>query len=84
MPMSMSGRGQTPGASSMRQPMETTQSVRNYQLNKIQDGEGNEVTEDTAILTCFGDADEILQYNLGRFTWEKSKFENQNSVGTKK
>lgn len=73
MPISMSGRGP---ASSSRMGRKLDQSGANedHKVDRedAKDGDG----EDSGTLTCFGDASEILQYTLGRFTWEKLKYEN--------
>ena len=72
MPISMSGRGPIPGNSSMRGGQSMDQSMHKaHHADPAAEGE-----EDTGVLTCFGDANEILQYTLGRFTWEKFKYEN--------
>lgn len=74
MPISMSGRGAaTPGSSSNRglRPQMEQSSRKDREGMDQADGE-----EDTAVLSCFGDVGEILQYTLGRFTWEKLKYEN--------
>lgn len=76
MPMSMSGRG-TPGPSSMRQrkPPIDYGGMDPNQSRALEPLEGGE-NQDTGILSCFGDSNEILQYTLGRFTWSRMKYEN--------
>jgi hypothetical protein len=74
MPISMSGRGAPSGSSTIRGGMEHSSRKESMQKGQYDDFE-NEENEDTAVLTCFGDASEILQYTLGRFTWEKLKYE---------
>ena len=77
MPISMSGRGPT---STRRAGQSLNDSVErpSQRMPKPVTGEDNE-DEDTGILTVFGDSNEILQYTLGRFSWEKLKYENNSS-----
>ena len=76
MPISMSGRG-APGSSSIRQgapPMDY--SSRKGSPSRGQGIKEEDENQESGMLTCFGDANEILQYTLGRFTWTKYKYEN--------
>lgn len=79
MPISMSGRGQSTGRKegmSMDDDFEKPSQRKIKPIDQQQEGDGE---EDTGVLTCFGDAGEILQYTLGRFSWEKLKYENNAS-----
>ena len=79
MPISMSGRG-VPNSSSRRGGKSIDQSIRKESMQKSKfDEYDDEDAQDTGVLTCFGDVNEILQYTLGRFTWEKLKYESNSA-----